>query len=785
MATTESAVVLDIKGMTCASCVRRVERALSKVEGVDLASVNFATETARVVTNAPIGEEPLIAAVKKAGYAASPHIEVREAPAAGGTALRTLIFGAILGIPTVVLAMAMDIAGLALFGNDTFHRWLVLALATPVQVVLGWRFYRGGLASLRHLNPNMDVLVALGTSIAYGYSAWNIVTGSGGHMYLDVSAAVLVFITMGKYFEERAKDESNAAVRSLLTLAAKNATVERDGRELLVEASDLVVGDVLVIRPGERVASDATILDGTATFDESMLTGESLPIERGQGDPVIGGTVNQGGFVKARVTATGEQTALRKLVRLVEEAQGSKSPVQRLVDQVAAVFVPAVVVLALATYFGWGLLAGDWDTGLVASVAVLVVACPCALGLATPTAIMVGTGIGAERGILIKNAEILERVRGLDVVVVDKTGTLTEGRPSVTNVETFGTLSETELLRIAAAVEAGSEHPLARAVVDAAVDRGLELGSVSEFEAVTASGVQGVVGGHQVRVGTLVFASPVTSPKAVERMESLESEGETVLAVAVDGELAGLIGILDQLKPAAVRSIQALHSLGIRVVMLTGDNERVAARLAHTAGIDEYRARVLPEDKLGFVRDLQAQGLKVAMVGDGINDAPALTQADIGIAMATGTDAAIQSSDITLLHGDISRVAEAVLLGRSTVNTIRQNLGWAFGYNVIALPIAAAGVLSPVIAGAAMALSSISVMANSMRLQMSARKIAERTGNTYKPARGFIAQNKPAAAAFGLALAVVVLPLVVFTGIDRGWFGNDTNDEPAHEQHAG
>lgn len=779
MSNQQQSVVLDITGMTCASCVRRVERALGKVGGVEAATVNFAAETAHVSLDEEIPVETLIAAVVKAGYEAKVSVPSEDragerADHARGT-LRVLIFGAILGVPTIVLAMAMDIAGMAIGGNDRLTGWLLLALATPVQVGLGWRFYRGGYSSLRHLNPNMDVLVALGTSVAYLFSAWVVVfSTSEQHMFFDVSAAVLVFITMGKYFEEKSKSASSAAISALLGLAAKSATVIRDGVEKEVAVEQLAPGDTVVVRPGQRVPVDGIIRDGTGSVDESMLTGESMPVERKVGDAVIGGTVNQNGVMRIEATGVGASSALARLARMVEDAQGSKAPIQKLVDQVAAVFVPVVIAIALAVFLGWGFFGSSWVSAMVYSVSVLVVACPCALGLATPTAIMVGTGLGAERGVLIKNAEVLESIRHLDAVIVDKTGTLTEGRPRVMDLVPVAGLNESELLTFAAAVETGSEHPLSRAVVDAAVEAGYELPAVRSFSAVTARGVTGTVEGREVLVGN----QPMIMERGIElttelssTINRLEAQGRTVVIAVRDGQVAGLIGIADEVKPNAARAVAALKRLGLRVIMMTGDNAQVAATVAQGVGIDEYHAGARPEDKLELVRSLRAEGLKVAMVGDGINDSPALALADIGIAMSTGTDVAIEAGDITLLHGDVTKIAEAVLIGRATLATIRQNLVWAFGYNVITIPVAAAGLLNPIIAGAAMAFSSVSVMANSLRLNTKARSIAEASGNRFTGARrSFISANRGPLLAMASSAAVLLVPLIVFSGIDRGWF---------------
>jgi len=792
MEKSESAVTLDIEGMTCASCVRRVERALSKVEGVETASVNFAAETARVTFAREVPIDALVGAVEKAGYHGKPSAAgaARQTERArhARTTLLTLLAGAFLAIPTVILAMAMDIAGMHLNGDRELSGWVLVALATPIQFGLGWRFYRGGLTSLRHLNPNMDVLVALGTTVAYAYSVWVVASGSHESMFFDVSAAVLVFITMGKYFEERSKGAASGAIRSLLGLSAKTATVIRDGTEFEVPAHEVKLGDLFIVRPGQRIAVDGVVRDGHSTVDEAMLTGEAIPVDRRGGDHVIGGTVNQNGVITVEATAVGEQTALKRMARMVEQAQGSKAPIQKLVDQVAAVFVPIVIALAAAVFLLWGGVGGDWQTGMIAAVAVLVIACPCALGLATPTAIMVGTGIGAERGILIKNAEVLERTRALGAVVLDKTGTLTEGRPQVTDVLSVGSMSRSQLLTVVASAESGSEHPLSRAIVDAAVEDGLALEAASGFAAVIGRGVEAVLNGTAILAGNeRLFAErgiPL-SDDVVEKLRALESHGQTVILAAVDGRIEGVIGIADAVKQNASRSVAALHRLGLRVIMMTGDNERAAAAVATAVGITEYRASARPEDKLELVRALQAEGVSVAMVGDGINDTPALAQADIGIAMSTGTDAAIEAGDITLLNGDVSKIAEAISLSRSTLKTIRQNLAWAFGYNVVALPIAALALLNPIVAGGVMALSSVSVMANSMRLRTAVGSIAAASGST-APRTGpsFVAANRVPLLAMGAATAILVVPLLVFTGLDRGWFGGRDEDTHAGGEHS-
>ena len=775
--TAERVVNLNITGMTCASCVRRVERALAKVDGVETASVNFASETARVTLGAQLAPERLVEAVEKAGY---------EAAEAVGEAARTdleeharrslwlLLFGAALGVPVVVVSMAMDIADLALLGDHRATGWVLLVVAGVVQLVLGWRFYRGASASLRHLTPNMDVLVALGTSVAYLFSAWVVVLDRDQHMFFDVSAAVLVFISMGRYFEERSKGAASAAIRSLLSLGAKAATVIRDGRELEVPVDSLVEGDRFIVRPGEKVPVDGIVREGASSIDESLITGEPIPVERAPGDSVIGGTINQFGTIAIEATAVGAASTLQRMASLVEEAQGSKAPIERLVDRVAAVFVPVVLVIALGDFLGWGLLGPSWVDAMVFAVAVLVIACPCALGLATPTAILVGTGMGAERGILIKNAEVLEAARDLDVVVLDKTGTLTEGRPEVAAILVAEGIDERELLTRLAAIEAGSEHPLSRAIVDYAVERSLPIGAASEFASIPGRGVEATVAGGRMLAGNRALLTErgiALDPGLAERADALEAEGQTAIHIAMDGRHVGVAGIADAVKTNAPRAVAALQGLGLRVVMVTGDNERAATAVAGRVGITEVHAGARPEEKIAIVRALQAEGLKVAVAGDGVNDAPALAQANVGLAMSTGSDVALEASDITLLNGDISKIAEAIILSRATLTTIRQNLGWAFGYNVVAIPIAAAGLLNPIIAGGAMALSSVSVMANSLRLRGRRRAIVEGSGNVYAgPAASFVSANRGPIFALASSVIVLLVPFLVFTGIDQGWF---------------
>ena len=771
-----SAVTLRIGGMTCASCVRRVERALNRVEGVDEASVNFASSTARVSLGEAIEPEQLVAAVERAGYdAAELEAGGEGAEKVSRTRLAMLGAGGLLAIPVIVASMAMDIAGLPLFGSERATGWLLLGGAGVVQALLGWRFYRASLPALRALTPNMDVLVALGTTVAFAFSAWVVLFERSEAMFFDVSAAVLVFVSLGRFFEDRARASSGGAIRALLGLTAKSVNVLRNGSEEGVPLEEVAVGDVFRVRPGERVALDGVIRAGNSALDESLLTGESMPVERGPGEAVVGGALNQHGVLEVEATAVGEDTVLRRMAALVAEAQGSRAPVERVVDAVAAVFVPIVLVLALGTFLGWGFLGDSYVGAMVFAVAVLVIACPCALGLATPTAIIAGTGMGAERGILIRNAEALEGAARIDVVVLDKTGTLTEGRPELVEIASTAGFDEGEALALAAAVEALSEHPLSAAVVEGAEARGLAVEAAVGFEALPGAGLAAAVGGRSVLIGNrrLFEERDITLDSDAEAvLARFEAAGRTTALLAVDGAYAGALAFADPLKANAGRAVATLRSLGVRTIMASGDNERSALAAARALGIEETHAGLRPEEKLALVRDLQAQGLRVAVAGDGINDAAALTQADVSIAMSTGADAAIEASDITLLHGDVAKIAEAILLSRSTLRTIRQNLGWAFGYNVIAIPIAMAGLLNPIVAGGAMALSSVSVMANSLRLRTQRRRIVEASGGVYEgPRERFSGLNRGPLLALASIVLVLLAPFVVFTGIERSWWG--------------
>ena len=770
------AVTLRIGGMTCASCVRRVERALNRVEGVEQASVNFASSTARVSLEDAIGADALVAAVERAGYDAAELDASADGTEAGArTRLAMLAAGGLLAVPVIVASMAMDIADLPLLGSHTATGWLLLGGAAVVQGLLGWRFYRASWPAIRALTPNMDVLVALGTTVAFVFSAWVVLFDRSEAMFFDVSAAVLLFVSLGRFFEDRARAGAGGAIRALLGLAAKSVNVLRDGREEAVPLEEVAVGDVFRVRPGERVALDGVVRSGRSALDESLLTGESMPVERGPGEAVVGGALNQHGVVEVEATAVGEDTVLQRMAALVAEAQGSRARVERVVDAVAAVFVPVVLVLALGTFLGWGFLDDSFVKAMVFSVAVLVIACPCALGLATPTAIVAGTGMGAERGILIRNAEALETAARIDAVVLDKTGTLTEGRPELVEIAPAEGFAEDETLALAAAVESLSEHPLSAAVVEAAEGRGLAIVGAEAFEALPGAGLTAEVGGREVLIGArrLFEERGIALGAGVEAaLARLEAEGRTTALVVVDGTYAGALAFADPVKANAARAVATLRSLGVRAVMASGDNERSALAAAQALGIEEVHAGLRPEEKLALVRELQGQGLRVAVAGDGINDAAALAQADVSVAMSTGADAAIEASDITLLHGDIAKVAEAILLSRATLRTIRQNLGWAFGYNVVAIPIAMAGLLNPIVAGGAMALSSVSVMANSLRLRTRRRRIVEASGNPYEgPRERFADLNRGPLLALASIVVVLVVPFVVFTGIDRSWWG--------------
>ncbi|HVF19929.1 MAG TPA: heavy metal translocating P-type ATPase [Mycobacteriales bacterium] len=723
--------------MTCASCAMRIEKKLNKVEGVQ-ASVNYATEQAHVTFPASVSPETLIEVVASAGYtAALPRTDdARDGEASEVDPTRVLrdrlVVSAVLGLPVLVLSMVPA-------WQFTNWQWLSLTLASPVVVWGGLPFHRAAWTNARHAAATMDTLISVGTLSAYLWSLYalflgeagepgmkmsfdfTVSRGSGAHeIYLEVAAVVAVFLLAGRYFEARAKRRSGAALRALLELGAKDVTVLRDGVETTLPVEQLAVGDEFVVRPGEKIATDGEVVGGTSAVDASLLTGESVPVEVGPGDPVAGATVNAGGRIVVRATRVGSDTQLAQIARLVTEAQSGKAQVQRLADRVSAVFVPVVIALAVATLGYWLGTGEGATTAFTAAVAVLIIACPCALGLATPTALLVGTGRGAQLGILIKGPEVLESTRRVDTVVLDKTGTVTTGRMSLIDVVVSAGTDERDALRLVGSLEHASEHPIARAIAAAAAERIGELSDVEAFASVEGLGVQGVVDGHSVVAGRerlLADWGLHLSPELAAAKSDAEAHGRTPIVAAWDGEARAVLVVADTVKPTSAEAVAGLRRLGLTPVLLTGDNEAAARAVAAEVGIDEVIAEVLPADKVDVVKRLQSEGRVVAMVGDGVNDAAALAQADLGLAMGTGTDAAIEASDLTLVRGDLRTAVDAIRLSRRTLGTIKGNLFWAFAYNVAGLPLAALGLLHPLIAGGAMALSSVFVVSNSLRLR--------------------------------------------------------------------
>jgi len=721
-----SEVTPGLIGMTCVNCAQTIEKALRDVDGVISASVNFAAEKAIVRYNP---EVVTLAALKKAvsdaGYQAvftSELAQDTERKAREHELRRLkllLIFSFSLAIPTFILSMVTPL-------GDRANNLVLLALATPVQFFVGWQFYVGTYKAFRNRRSNMDTLIALGTSAAYIYSLLVIISSEtfGKHVYFDTAALIISIILLGRYLEARAKGRTSEAIRKLIGLQAKTARILVAGREVEVPVEEVAVGDIVVVRPGEKMPVDGIVTEGTSAVDESMLTGEPMPVDKKEGDSVVGATINKNGFLKFQATKVGKDTVLAQIIRLVERTQGSKAPIQRLADSVAGVFVPVVIGIAVLTFLVWYFIGGESFTfALTAFISVLVIACPCALGLATPTAIMVGTGKGAQNGILIKSAEALELAHRAKVIVFDKTGTLTTGKPVVTDTVAVNGFAQSEVLRLAAVAEKGSEHPLGEAIVDASKSGGQELPDPEAFESLAGRGVVARVEGKEILLGNraLMAENSVESRSFEDKIQELESYGKTVMLMSVDRKLVGLIAVADTLKEDAAEAIRNLHQMGIETIMITGDNRRTAQAIARRVGIEKVLAEVLPEDKAEELRRLQANGQVVAMVGDGINDAPALAQSDVGIALGSGTDIAMETGTIVLVRGDLAGVVEALKLSRYTIRKIRENLFWAFFYNVAGIPIAA-GVLypvfglllDPVIAAAAMGFSSVSVVTNSL-----------------------------------------------------------------------
>lgn len=731
--TAKDAVGFQLEGMTCAACANRIEKGLNKLPGVTNATVNFAMETARVeYSPGEVSITDMQNKVKQLGYKA---ITKQEQGSAADhrkkevqNQKRKLFISAVLSLPLLWSMVA----------HFSFTSWIYLPeilmnplfqllLATPVQFYVGKQFYVGAYKALRNGSANMDVLVSLGTSAAYLYSLyltidWFLAGGSVHHgpsLYYETSAILITLVIMGKLFESLAKGRTSEAIKSLMGLQAKTALVVRDGQELSIPVDEVITGDIVLVRPGDKVPVDGEVLEGNSSVDESMLTGESIPVEKTAGDAVIGATMNKNGMLKVKATKVGKETALAQIIKVVEEAQGSKAPIQRVADIISGIFVPIVVGIAVAAFLIWYFFVtpGNVAEALEKAIAILVIACPCALGLATPTSIMAGSGRAAELGILFKGGEHLEQTHKIDTIILDKTGTVTKGKPELTDVVAEG--EESDLLKLVGSAEKNSEHPLAEAIVAGIKERGISLLDTESFEAIPGFGIKAVVEGKELLIGTrrLMEKFEVNARHAYDAMSRLEENGKTSMLIAVDGKYAGMVAVADTIKETSKAAVERLKAMGIQVIMITGDNERTAKAIAAQVGINHVLAEVLPEGKAEEVKKLQAQGKKVAMVGDGINDAPALATADIGMAIGTGTDVAMEAADVTLMRGDLSSIPDAIYMSRKTMSNIKQNLFWALGYNTLGIPIAAIGLLAPWVAGAAMALSSVSVVLNALRLQ--------------------------------------------------------------------
>ncbi|MDI3535008.1 MAG: P-type Cu+ transporter [Thermosediminibacterales bacterium] len=719
---------IKIKGMSCAACAARIEKALNSIEGVTKAVVNFAAETATIEYNTDkITVNDLINVVKKSGYDAvvkekvTKDMEKEERENEIRSLKNSFIASAILSIP-LVLNMVLE----AFLGVETIlsDGYLQLALETPIQFIIGYRFYKNSYHALKGGNPNMDVLISMGTLAAYFFSLYNVVNNIQG-LYFESAAVIITLILLGKYLEAVAKGKTSEAIKKLMGLAAKTARVIRNGTETDIPVEEVEIGDIVIVRPGEKIPVDGIMTEGYSAVDESMLTGESIPVEKKAGDEVIGATINKTGTFKFEAKKVGKDTALAQIIKMVEDAQASKAPIQKLADKIAGIFVPIVILIAILTFGVWHFYFGNFTAGIINAISVLVIACPCALGLATPTSVMVGTGKGAENGVLIKGGEHLERAHKINTVILDKTGTITKGEPEVTDVISLSSLGEDEILRLAASVEKGSEHPLGEAVVKHAKEKGMNLPDPKDFKALPGHGVYAVVEDKDILLGNrrLMKIKNIKTESIEETLSKLETEGKTAMILAAnmnDGknyEVVGIVAVADTIKEHSKHAIKALQDMGLEVWMITGDNKRTAEAIARQVGIKNVLAEVLPEHKAEEVEKLKKQGRITAMVGDGINDAPALAASDVGIAIGTGTDVAMEAADITLMSGDLRGIVTAIKLSRATMQNIKQNLFWAFIYNVIGIPIASLGFLNPAIAGGAMAFSSVSVVTNALRLR--------------------------------------------------------------------
>lgn len=724
-----SRIELKIHGMTCAACSGRIERVLSKTQGVSSVVVNLTTEIASVdFDDSKINQEEIISKIQKLGFGAEPYNEKEEKKekSADRALLISFIISAVLTAP-LILGMLLSFVGLEI--HFLHNPWFQLIVATPVQFVIGFRFYKHGFIALRGKSPNMDVLIALGTSAAYFFSLYNVLAGNVTHgsmhgLYFESSMTVITLILLGKFLETKAKSKTSEAIKKLMELQPENATIIVDGVEKFVPISSVEIGDILLVRPGERIPVDGVITEGESAVDESALTGESLPVDKKTGDMVFCATINSSGAFKMKASGIGKDTALSNIIRMVREAQGHKAPIQKTADRVSAIFVPGILIIAFITFVGWQIASGSFETALINAVSVLVIACPCSLGLATPTAIMVGTGLGAEKGILIKGGEYLETAHKISAVVFDKTGTITKGKPEVTDfVMITGKMSEEEVRRISASVESLSEHPLGKAISGIESSR---VAEIQDFKAHIGMGVSANAEGKTIAIGTrelMVLFETEISQRTEEIMSKLENDGKTVMCVSIGGEVASVIAVADGIKKEAADVISVLRAMNIKTYMITGDNEKTAAAIAYNVGIDSFFSKVKPEEKAWHIKRLQDEGHVCAMVGDGINDAPGLAAADVGIAMSNGTDIAMDTAGITLMNGNLNLVPAAIKLSEFTMKKIKQNLFWAFIYNSIGVPFAAFGFLNPIIGGAAMAFSSVSVVANSLLLKRKGVKL--------------------------------------------------------------